>query len=79
MCVVSMVIDGANRQWGNIQTWPSPVPQDMSEIIRRLAEIDKKLGAKDCFDPKKDEFIRALQDRIAELESKPKARKKKST
>lgn len=58
MCVVSMLVDSTQRQWGQIQTWPSPVPQDMSEIIRRLAEIDKKLGARDCFDPKKDEFIR---------------------
>jgi hypothetical protein len=73
-----MVVDGAREQWGQIQNWPYPVVQDMSDIIERLSEIDKKLGAKDCFDPKKDAFIQELSERLAALEQvvKPKKTKK---
>jgi hypothetical protein len=74
MCVVSAMID-SSQQWGPIQKWPYPVVQDMSDIIRRLAEIDKKLGAKDCFDPKKDSFIQELSERLAALEAVAKTKK----
>lgn len=70
MCVVSVVVDQSQRQWGSIQTWPAPVVVDMSQIIEKLSEIDKKLGAKDCYDPKKDEFLKALADRVAALEAR---------
>lgn len=72
MCVVSMVIDASRQQLPPIQTWPLPVAQDMSEVIGKLAEIDKKLGTKDCYDPKKDAYIKELEDRIAKLEGKRK-------
>lgn len=72
MCVVSNMIDTAREQWPPIQTWPAPVPQEMQEIIRRLADIDRKLGAKDCYDPKKEQFLKDLSDRVAKLEKRSK-------
>lgn len=69
MCVVSLVVDASQRQWGNISTWPAPVVVDMSEVIQKLSEIDKKLGARDCYDPKKDEFLQALERRLKAVEA----------
>ena len=68
MCVVSVVVDASRQQWGQISQWPTEVAYDMKDIIRRLDAIDKKLGAKDCYDPKKQEFIAELEARIARLE-----------
>ena len=70
MCVVSMVVEGIQRQWPDPIYWPTPVVIDTKEIIDKLAEIDRKLGAKDCHDPVKDEFIRKLEERIKALEDK---------
>lgn len=70
MCVVSMMIDSAGAQWPPIRQWPYQEAQDFSEIIRKLSEMDEKLGAKDCYDPKKEKFLQELADRITELEKR---------
>ena len=76
MCVVSNMIDSARTQWPQPQYIPYPVAVDLTDIINKLAEIDKKLGAKDCFDPKKDEYIQQLADRIKQLEAQQKKPRK---
>lgn len=74
MCVVSNMIDSAGKQWPpfNSGNWNLPTLTEFQQIINKLAEIDRKLGAKDCYDPKKDEVIAQLQARIKELEAKEK-------
>jgi hypothetical protein len=67
MCVVSLVITGAQDQWGPIKNWPIPVAQDLSEIINRLSAIEKKIGIKDCSDPVKDEFLEMLHKHFKPL------------
>jgi sugar phosphate isomerase/epimerase len=68
MCMVSMVVDQLPKQWGQIDQWPYQQTVDVREVLKKLAEIDEKLGAKDCYEPKKDEVIKQLQARIKELE-----------
>jgi hypothetical protein len=68
MCVVSMVVDSARQQWPQPQFMPYRQAVDLSEVIEKLGQIDKKLGAKDCYDSKKDAYIQELRDRIAALE-----------
>lgn len=54
MCAYSVVVhDWQNKQSPNYipwtQSWPTPpVAQEMLEIMKRLDELDKKLGAIDC-------------------------------
>jgi hypothetical protein len=68
MCVVSNMMDSARYQWPPISTWPVQTVTDFSEIIKKLSEIDKKLGAKDCYDPKKEAFLKELDDRLKAIE-----------
>lgn len=70
MCVVSMVVDSARQQWPQPQYMPPSYAFELADIIRRLGELDKKLGAKDCYDPKKDAYIQELEQRITALEPK---------
>lgn len=79
MCMVSMMVDNARTQWPPVNQCPLQPAVDLTDIIRRLSEIDNKMGAKDCYDPKKDEFIQQLQDRIAELEKQVKPKRKKKS
>ena len=71
MCTYSMVVDGwRDRQGPNFIPWTPNYPdpgtaQQMLEILRRLDEIDKKLGAKDCKlnESEKIAFEQKLQER----------------
>jgi len=77
MCVVSMVIQGATEQWPKPNLMNLQTAIDFNDIINRLAAIDAKLGARDCIDAKKEEYIAALEARIAELLPKKKSKKRK--
>ena len=68
MCVVSVVIGESRKQWGQIQNWPLQQASEMQQIIQKLAEIDKKLGARDCIDPVKEKFLADLDKRVKKLE-----------
>lgn len=72
MCVVSNTIDSVYKQYPPLNTWTYPQLVDMSEVIKRLDALDKKLGAMDCYDPKKQKFLQELKDRIEELEQQVK-------
>lgn len=67
MCAVSAVI-GTLPQFSPIEMWPLQPLQDLSEVIRRLDAIDKKMGAKDCHEPTKVGVLRKIEDRLADLE-----------
>lgn len=68
MCAISAVIMETERQFPPIQTWPLQPLQDLSEVLRRLDSIDKKMGAKDCHEAIKDAFMKKLDERIKRLE-----------
>ncbi|MGH3626852.1 MAG: hypothetical protein ACRDRL_05335 [Sciscionella sp.] len=76
MYAVSAIIDSARDQFPPINQWPFQQVVDMTKAIELLTQIDKKLGAKDCVDEKKDKFIKQLQRRIVKLEAQRGKRKK---
>jgi hypothetical protein len=49
--------------------WSKELLKKLEQVIEMLGEIDRKMGAKDCFDPKKEEFIRELKEKLALLEA----------
>ena len=72
MCVVSMVVGGwgtpgSNNyfnfsEWQNNPLGPS-VSRDMLEVLKKLEELDKKMGLKECAveEKEKDSFKKRLQ------------------
>lgn len=78
MCVYSMVVNDAMRQWPNqpfydLNTYIGPTREQMDKIIKLLEaakEYDAATGQKDCEDPDKVDWISKLEKRIAELEKK---------
>lgn len=70
MCAVSAVIRNVQGTMPSLGVWPYQPAVDLREVIARLDSIDKKMDAKDCFEPTKDSFIKQLEARIAELEAK---------
>jgi len=53
--------------------WTQDALDQLKDILKRLDALDKKLGLAECEDPKKAEWMKAVEERIAELE-KPKRR-----
>ena len=84
MCVVSMIIDYGRRTWGEpyewrptepyiIPQWPQPVKSDwdrLLDLIKKAKEIDEATGQPDCEDPKKVEWLEAMEKRMKALEDK---------
>lgn len=74
MCIVSMITQEIPKQFPNWQQQFTPQQVvDLSEVLKKLDAIDKKLGAKDCKDESKAKFLEelaALRQRVEELESK---------
>ncbi len=71
MCVVSMVTGGMEQQWPRPQFWQKQDLQEVTLILKKLDELDKKMGAKDCSDNAlKVKYIELLEKRIADLEAK---------
>lgn len=68
MCSVSAVIHDIKTNFPPLQSWTYRQIVDLSEVIKRLDKIDKALGAKDCYEPTKEDFLKQLSDRIAALE-----------
>ena len=75
MCVMSMVTTGMGQQWPKPQRWGLQDLIDVTQILKRLDALDKKLGAPNCHEPVKEQFIKDLETRIAALEAKGRKRK----
>ena len=81
MCAVSMVNDHYNHLATNVpQPWlwnqalPPSLPwtnesfSDLKDILKRLEQLDKKLGLANCEDPKKARWMKAVEKRLKQLE-----------
>lgn len=63
-------LGGGFNQWEPPQPqWSKELLQKLDTVIKMLAEIDSKMGAKDCYDPKKEAFIKDIKEKLAELEA----------
>lgn len=72
MCVMSAVTPAITRQWPDIhsQVWPREDLGELQRILRKLDEMDKKFGAKDCAeDAPKQAFLEQLDARVKAIES----------
>lgn len=86
MCMVSAVTQFYDQtpkwNWRMPEpiTWPSTTPatlpwtkdsfDDLKEILKRVKALDDKLGLADCEDPKKAEWVKAIEDRLKALEQR---------
>lgn len=68
MCAVSVIQDYA-RTVIDPQLWTRPVFNEYHEIIRRLGELDAKLGQPDCEDPAKAAWMRDIEERLSKIEA----------
>ena len=81
MCAVSMIFDYYRQPTTNPAQpipWPSGVPdtlpwtndtfKELKDIIKRLDELDKKLGLEHCEDPKKAKWMKKIEKRLRQLE-----------
>lgn len=78
MCTVSYVGEyGRDRipanQW-NPEWW-----QSYQELMRKAAEFDKLTNQPDCVDPVKVDWMKKMEERMAELEKQQKSRKVRRT
>lgn len=69
MCAVSATMDYM-RQYVPIQDWTRPQYNEFQEILKRLADLDAKLGQPDCHDPAKAEWMREVEERLDRLEGR---------
>ena len=78
MCAVSLVSDHYGQHPTQPFQWPPVLPQtlpwtpevfnELKEVMRRLDEIDKKLGLQHCEDPKKAEWMKSIEKRLKKVE-----------
>lgn len=70
MCIVSAVSEALPKQNIPWQQWPTQQILDLSEVIKKLDSIDKKLGLKDCNDSLKESFLSELANRVEAIEKR---------
>lgn len=70
MCIVSVISEALPNQGILWQYWPPQQILDLSEVIKKLDSIDKKLGLKDCNDPIKESFLSELAKRVEAIEKR---------
>lgn len=68
MCAVSMIHDWAQAL--PMQSWNPITYQHYLDLIRRIEELDRKVGQPDCEDPAKAAFLKSIGDRLSNLEKK---------
>ena len=51
-------------------SWTPDSWSQFQEIIKRLNDLDKKLGEPECHDPAKAEWVKEVEERLAKLEGK---------
>ena len=64
-----MVHDYARERINPIQ-WTPSIWIDFTEILRKLDELDKKLGQPECHDPAKAAWMKEIEAKLAALEDK---------
>lgn len=73
MCVVSMVHDYYNDRLRNpqplppYQHWDLTAVQLLQDAIKKLEELDKRLGDRECKLDKKTKWLRDLEERLTKL------------
>lgn len=73
MCFVSVMSQGLGQQgsvFGQLQNWPDPQVQKLSQVVELLQSIDEKLGLRECKDDEKEKFLRELDTRMKQIERK---------
>lgn len=69
MCAISVV-----TAWGQtmvpVETWTRSNWSEYQEILKRLADLDEKLGMANCEDPAKAAWMKSVEDRLAALEQR---------
>jgi len=68
VCVTSAVFDYFGQGPGQSAPWTPAVYNEFQEILKRLEELDKKLGQPHCEDPAKAAWMREVEERLAKLE-----------
>lgn len=68
MCTYSMVHEFMHQHIPD-DWWTRPRLNEYEELIRRLKEIDDKLGLPDC-NPNKGEFLEEIRRRLDAIEKK---------
>jgi hypothetical protein len=69
MCMVS-VMSVAGSAIPDFQ-WTRPAFNEFQEILKRIQDLDAKLGQPDCVDPAKEAWMREVEKRLAALEAQP--------
>jgi len=67
MCMVSVITDYGRTQVPEI-TWTTTTFNEYQEILRRLEELDRKLGQPACEDPVKAAWMEDVEKRLQQLE-----------
>jgi hypothetical protein len=66
MCMVS-VVSVAGSAIPDYQ-WTLPAFNEFQEILKRIADLDAKLGQPDCVDPAKEAWMGRVEERLRKLE-----------
>lgn len=60
MCMVSVVTGyGMNVPQ---QSWTLPTWKQFQDLVKRVEDLDKKLGESDCVDPAKDAWMQKMSE-----------------
>jgi hypothetical protein len=68
MCMVSVVSDYGMTITPN--TWTRDTFSEYQEILKRIGDLDAKLGQPDCVDPAKEAWMREVERRLSALEER---------
>ena len=84
MCVVSMISDWGSSRWPDNggpspiripppsilpPSWPTPDEwAAFKDLLKQAADYDARTGQPDCEDSAKQEWMKAIEDRLAALE-----------
>jgi hypothetical protein len=67
--------------WPNLPAslpWDAQALADLKDILKRLDALDKRLGLAECEDPKKAEWMAAIEARVGKLERRRQPRAKRA-
>lgn len=80
MCVVSNIIGAGQQIWPSPNTYtpwyaqpPGPTPEQWAafqELVEKARKFDELAGQPDCEDPQKTEWMRQIEERLAQLEER---------
>lgn len=67
MCMVSIINDYGHLRV-QLQQWTHQTWSEYQEILRRLADLDRKLGEPNCETADKLEWQKSIEERLSKLE-----------